>query len=465
MSKIHIRSYLDQNAPQFDGIDRKALIKFFTAHFKDEPYIVQHPVTIVTDANSKTLQITLNEPPKFIEGHLIQLKETENTVFQSTSYRVIKIEANTLTVTVSNFDEVEYPVSENSLNMKVQLAAFDWEVCFSSANQFSMRSTNPKSSRNVFTLKTNNFTAAETEPSGSATSIKYSTASPVYVSRSIVTNTGELIEDLTQTAHNMYTGDNTTKQTLYFVWNCYSHSYSTCYGGNVPWFLVADDKFFYLIVGSYSNSAANSVNSDNRNFHRNPDYGVMRHTYMFGDPDFLGDPDFVDHDGTVLQASWNSNWDSSGAFYQSRFTDRINSGIAIGSKSTGNLYFIRDFETSVVQSVSNDIIAASLYSVFNSANTIGGGSGFSYPNKPTGGFLNFPIYLAKYVSGTNGGGYYRSALPFALNTPITLSNLMGSNWPSIDYNLFKSSTGQLLLPIITSASTSAVNNIALFELD
>ena len=318
MSKIHVRSYLDNGAPQYDGLDRLAFIKLFRTVFAEESYIIQHPRTLVVEPTSKTIQITFNETPLFVEGHLIQIKDTDNNAFQSSSYRVLSVQNTTVIAKIDNYAEVVYPVSDSSLNIKVQLADLGWDICWNTDSQFSMRSSNPKSSRNVFTLKTNNFAPANTQVAAGTTSTKYATAFPVYVSRSIDTSTGSLIEDLTANTHNQYIGDSTTKQSLYFTWNSYSYSNSTTYSGLIPWYIIASDKFFYIFVCHYSNNSS-SITSSERNYYRNPDIGCSRYTYMFGDPDFLGDPDFVDSDGTLLQASYNTNWDSSVSMYGGRF--------------------------------------------------------------------------------------------------------------------------------------------------
>ena len=465
MAKIHIRSYLDPGAPQFDGLDRRAFIKFFRENFEKTPYITQFPNSLVVDRNSKTIQLSFPSSPLFIIGHLVALTNTTDTVFQSTNYRVIDVQNNIIILRIDNYDSVTYPIGDTGLSIKAQLAPLNWEVCWADTNKFSMRSKNVKSSKNVFTIHTPSFTAATVEPSNGVTNLKYATASTVRISRDIDKSNGTLIDDLTTTTQNMYTGDSTTKETLYFVWNCYSYSYSNAYSGNIPWFLIADDRFFYIIVGSYGSTSG--INDSSRNFPRQQNYGVSRNTYFFGDPDFLGDPSIIDKDGTVLQTSYSTNWDNSTSFYQSKFTERFNSPYTTSNKSSGNIYFARDFDTVLGSGIANDITTASLLTMSNFQTFSGGNSSFGYPNKVTNGILTFPIYLAKVVDGgtTSRGSYVRSILPFTLFCHTNLTNLMSSNWTLIDYNLFKLYDGRLIMPIVVSADTTVVSQVALFELD
>lgn len=465
MAKIHVRSYLDAGAPQFDGLDRRAFIKFFKEHFEKTPYIQQFSTSLIVDPNSKTIQLVFSSTPLFSIGQLIAITSTDNTVFQSTQYRIVDIQNNVLILKIDNYDQQVYPLSDTNLGIKAQLAPLNWEICWSDTNKFSMRSKNPASSKNVFTIHSHSFSPAMAEAGSGVTNIKYATASVVRVSRDINKTTGALIEDLTQTTHNLYTADPLIKETLFFNWNCYSYSYSNAYNGNIPWFLIANDKFFYILVGSYGSTS--SINNADRNYTRQQSYGVSRNTYMFGDPDFLGDPNLVDRDGTILQASYNVNWDTSTTFHQSKFTERLNSAYGVSSKSSGNTYFMRDYYTTLGSSSSNDIVTSTSLTISNFQSTSGGNNSFGYPNKITGGILTFPIYLSKTIDSgsTSNGSYVRSILPFVVTCHTNLTNLAASNWTLLDYNAIKLYDGRMLMPIVTSCSSTIITSLALFELD
>ena len=118
-----------------------------------------------------------------------------------------------------------------------------------------------------------------------------------------------------------------------------------------------------------------------------------------------------------MQASWNPNWDSSTSFYQSKFTERLNSNYTPSSKSSGNIYFARDFDTVLGSGIANDLTTATLLTMSNFQPYSGGSNSFGYPTKVTGGILTFPIYLSKAVDGgtTSRGSYVRSILPFTLS--------------------------------------------------
>ena len=90
MSSIRVRSYLDENAPQFDGQDKRAFINFMKAMFESPSYNEKVTANITVNLSDKTISIPTSGSPGFSVGNLIKISGTLSATFQSTFYRVVE---------------------------------------------------------------------------------------------------------------------------------------------------------------------------------------------------------------------------------------------------------------------------------------------------------------------------------------------------------------------------------------
>lgn len=459
MAKCTVMSYLDQGAPQFLGKERDAIHKLMSMAFT-QGYNTQYPQTLVVDTTTKTIHLSFPSEHGFREAHLLSIVGTDSTAFQSTRYRVIQVPTTTtLVCLIDNYNEVQYPESDSSTTIAVKVAPLDWEVVYKTDLQLSVRSKNPASSGNILTLKSPSLPDFAYTATGN-----YTQASAVFVSENIDDSNGSLLNDYT--ANHSYNNH----ESFYWLWNNYSHfAYSITYGREYrcPWYIVGDDKFFYLILSPYTSS--NTDTSGDRNYARSVDNSCLRQCYMFGDPEPLAVGLDIDKTGTVLTAHYskggveNNSSTNSACRIPSSELRRNNNSLLGCAYFAGPL----DMET-------NDLIPLSLSTIdFPFSSTAGynmGGSNFhmKYPHETTRGLLFFPIYTRVYRDEYNSLNYYRSILPYARFCPISSRNLVVSGWVAWDYKPFKNSEGNFILPIVGEASGGSsgyVYTFYLFELD
>ena len=107
MSSIRVRSYLDENAPQFDGQDKRAFIKFMKAMFESPSYNARVVSTITVNQTDKTISIPTTTKAGFSTGNLLKITGTLSPAFQTTYYRVIEASEYLYTV-ISEDSKGEY---------------------------------------------------------------------------------------------------------------------------------------------------------------------------------------------------------------------------------------------------------------------------------------------------------------------------------------------------------------------
>lgn len=470
MAKIRVMSYLDQGAPQYPSDQRDAMLNLLK-NVNTTTYNKMFPSTLTVDSNSKTINLSFSATHGFKEGHLLEISNTTSNVFQTDSYRVISTpSATTLVCKIDNYSTVTYPAADNSSTMFVRHKPLDWEVVFSSSTQYSIRSKNAASTKNILTLK---------EPSLARLKFNVATYSApacvaVHVSPTVNPSTGEVLSSYTE-GHNV-----SGVESCY--WSAYHNNWTstsvTPSAANIaandhllPWFIIGDDKFFYLIVGAYTDTTSYALR------YRNPNRGLgntnwvtYRQCYGFGDPDFLGDPAYKDMGGTILSCCFKPGGTNNAGYTSdlsapSFFATNLRSNNIISTATDTGTFFIRPLDMSGVSMVpvSYSTIDHPLTSTsYNMTST--GNLYMAYPHTSTRGLIFFPIYLRSYVSGVNYLNYYRSLLPFARFCPINTSNFI-STYLSVDYVLLKSSNGSQILSIVQQGTESTLYSAFLYELD
>lgn len=449
MSSIRVRSYLDENAPQFDGQDKRAFIKFMKAMFESPSYNARVVSTITVNQTDKTISIPTTTKAGFSTGNLLKITGTLSPAFQTTYYRVIEASDTKLILSISNYSTVAYPASDLSNSILVEHAPLDWEVCYSTDTQFSVRSKDPLSSKNVITVSESKNPKMNT----STTTYTNANAAAVKVSKDINKTTGVVIDEYTSVtnAKGLYS------ESLHFPWNHgTSYTSSGISSGNVPWFIFSSTKFVYILVGSRATE---------RNFSRSVGTSLERNVLFFGDPDFLGDPSYVDYGGYLLASSYALSTDfASSVTYSGGISAQINSFKNTNTRDPSVAYWMRPFEAA-----SSDIETVSLGSAYLTTSSYNGGGAIPYPNGPTRGLLFFPIYVLSYLSGSNNsGGVVRSSLPFTCYCPNSLQNYASGNFTTCDYVLLKTYDGKLIMPVVTLATSSTstpITSAMFFELD
>lgn len=444
MSSIRVRSYLDTNAPQYDGQDKRAFLKFMKAMFESPSYNARVVSTITVNSTAKTITVPTAGAPVFSVGNLLRITGTLSATFQSTYYRVVEASDSKLTLSISNYDTVAYPANDLSNSILLEHAPLDWEICYSTDTQFSIRSKDPTSSKTVLTVSEPKNPKLNTPPTA------YANVCNVKVSKDITTGTGVLIDDLTSVTN----ARGTFSESLFFVWNHSSYYYSATLTGNVPWFIISSSKFVYLIIGSEQSA---------RNFNRLSSTATYRDTFYFGDPDFIGDPSYIDYNGFIMKTDYSVNTDTSTSIGDNGgFTGKINVKYTGNSRVPSNSgYWMRPFEAT-----GTDIEAITLLSLDGFNNTNSGGGTLLYPNAPSRGLLFFPIFVGNYTNTNNNiGNVIRSTLPFTLYCPNSLNNYTNNNFTNVDYTVLKTYDNKNILAIVTQASTTTINSSAFFELD
>lgn len=443
MSKIRVRSYLDGNAPQFTGQDHLAFVKFLQSQFVTQSYNQQFFINSSVNLQDKRIELHFNPvtPHGFVKGNLLRIEGDVQPVFKGQYYRVVETTHTSITLKITNTDIV-YPTSITGSSMFVEHAPLDWEVVYNSEHQISLRSKSEKSSKNVWTAK--RIDSEYFQVDGTRASL-----ADLYVSKDVDKESGTIISDYLSeyrkgnAGYNESTNNRLSTCFLRFKSgaNYFTQSVNS---DNVPWFILADDKFIYLYLGSYQTSNDPSRSS------------ISRSLYVFGDPDFLGDPDVIDTTGSIFSCFYTPS------SYMTTINSSLNTPQLSGhlnstrtSNLTGDYLFLGSYDSS-----NTNIIPVSFSSIYTNSNSLGWSS-FSYPNLPTNGLLFFPIYCCYTPStSTNSGGYFRSKLPFVLTSAVDIRNLTQGDATLLDYVSFMSEEGKMLMPILSTSSTGMF-----FELD
>lgn len=463
MAKLRVMSYLDVGAPQYTTDQRDTVLQLLKM-VNQTGYNTKFPTTLVVDANSKTIQLGFSVAHGFTEGHLLDITGTTSNAFQSDNYRVISVpSATSLVCKIDNYSTVTYPASDASTQINVKHKTLGWDVLFSSPTQYSIRSKSAKSSKNVLTIK---------EPTLARLKFGVATySSPacvaVHVSENVDGATGEVL--------NSYIKGHDYQNVESFYWASHNYSWASAtiapnasaiaLGDHYfPWWIVGDDKIFYLIVGSYHNS---STSMNYRNASRAVGSYASRQCYMFGDPDFLGDPAFIDKGGCMFSALYKPGGQNvntpSGDEYPAVFTELFRTDFASTSMQYGT-YFVRplDMTGNSVVPVSYSTIDFPYSSTFYNFSTTA--AMMQYPHVTTRGLIFFPYYTRVHTAGTNTFGYYRSLLPYARMCPINLTNI-SQNWVGFDNVIIKADDGKQILSILRTGVNSTINGSFLYELD
>lgn len=462
MATLRVMSYLDVGAPQYPADQRDAILQLMKM-LNQTGYNTKFPTTLVVDSNTKTLHLSFSVGHGFTEGHLLDITGTTSNAFQSDSYRVITVpSATSLVCKIDNYATVTYPASDTSTQINVKHKTLGWDVIFSSTTQYSIRSKLSTSSKNILTLK--EPTLARLKFGVSAYSAPACVA--VHVSENVDGSTGEILNSYIK-GHNYLNVES-------FYWASYNNSWPsanyTPSAGAIsngdhflPWWIVGDDKIFYLIVGSYhTNSSMNT-----RNASRVVSGATSRQCYMFGDPDFLGDPAFIDKGGCMFSSLYKPGGQNvntpSGDDAPAVFTELFRTDFSSTSMQYGT-YFVRPLDMT-----GNSVIPVSYSTIdFPSSSTLYNFSTstflMQYPHVTTRGLLFFPYYTRVHTAGVNTFGYYRSSLPYARMCPINITNI-SQNWVGFDNVIIKADNGKQILSIVRYGSNNIILGSFLYELD
>lgn len=462
MAKLRVMSYLDVGAPQYPADQRDAILQLMKM-LNQTGYNTKFPTSLVVDSNTKTLHLSFSVGHGFTEGHLLDITGTTSNAFQSDSYRVITVpSATSLVCKIDNYATVTYPASDTSTQINVKHKTLGWDVIFSSTTQYSIRSKLSTSSKNILTLK--EPTLARLKFGVSAYSAPACVAA--HISENVDPSTGEIL--------NSYIKGHDYQNVESFYWASYNYSWpSTPYTPSaaaisngdhfLPWWVVGDDKIFYLIVGSYHNNSGMQC----RNASRSVPTSTYRECYMFGDPDFLGDPAFIDRGGCMFSALYkpggqhvNGPSSDSGPFV---FTESFRSDYTTTAMDYGT-YFVRPLDMT-----GNSVVPVSWSTIdFPYSSTVYNFSTstyyMQYPHVSTRGLLFFPYYTRVHTAGLNTLSYYRSSLPYARMCPINITNI-SQNWVGFDNVIIKSDNGKQILSIIRIGANNSVLGSFLYELD
>lgn len=343
MSKIRVRSYLDGNAPQFNAAEKNGIIPFMKAMFEQESYGSVIPIGHQNDLVNNQLILEFDHNPGYSAGNLVQIVGSGLRSFTDNFFRVVSNDGARLYLKY-DFNTLDpIPVDFNSTSLVVRHAPMDWEVLYSTDTQFSLRSKNENSSKNVITFK------RPTSPAYETSAIYY--GSLVHISKEINTSTGELVEDYFQKRINAIANNTESPYSLRVAGN-YGNNYTLPLNNTTvkyPWYLVGDDRFFYLILGNSYNQGWNNIYY--MNFNRNPDSDgeMKRSLYMFGDPDRIHEDDSIDPTGFIFNTDYvnpstlfNNSNQSDFRYMSSDYPTRLNSNTST-SDFYYPAYFLRDF--------------------------------------------------------------------------------------------------------------------------
>lgn len=464
MAKIRVMSYLDTGAPQYPANQRDAIMALLKV-LNTTTYNTTYPTSIVVDANTKTLSISYSTSHGYTEGHLLTIANTTSPAFQSDSYRVMSTPtATTLTCKIDNYETVTYPASDNSGTMSTRHKPLDWEVVFNSATQYSIRSKDLTSTRNVLTIK---------EPS--LARLKFN-VTQYSAPACVALNISESVDPSTGVINNSYTSQHDSGGAEAFYWSSYNNVFSstsitpsaaaiTANDHLLPWYLVGDDRFFYLMVSDFTDSAAMRY----RNASRTSSTQKYTKIYTFGDPQFLGDPNFVDKGGTIFTAMYKPGGTNNPGFtadlqMPNFFTESIDTNYLPSNFASG-CFFVRPLDLS-----GNSVIPLSLSTIQHpytstSFNFSTGNLYMQYPHVSTRGLIFFPYYTRVHTANTNNSfNYYRSLLPWARFCPINITNLI-QNWTQMDNTIIKTANGKQNYCIIKEGTNASITGAYIYELD
>lgn len=462
MSKIRVRSYLDGNAPQFKAAEKNGIIPFMKAMFEQESYGNIIPIGHQIDLVNNQLILEFDHNPGYSAGNLVQIVGSGLRSFTDNFFRVVSNDDARLYLKY-DFNTLDpIPVDFDSTSLVVRHAPMDWEVLYSTDTQFSLRSKNENSSKNVITFK---------RPQGSA----YDTAANLYcsfthISKGLDSSTGNLIEDYFQKEINSIANNTESPFMIRVAGGNDSFYYQLALDNTsvkYPWFLIGDDKFFYLVLGNAYHNRQNFY----MNFDRNPgNQDTRRCVYMFGDPDKILENDLEDPTGFIF----NTGYYNPTTLYTQLTTNDISQRTSLTefpallnvpsnrAYDTAGCFFLRDFTN-----LPGNIQRAGLHTMsFNGGNYQ---SPFSYPGPFSHGIYFFPIYTSVMYSDSSGNfnvntsAYLRSKLPWAL-APFQSMRNVTNTWVDLDYSILKAQ-GKDILSIVTHASANVLNRAVHFELD
>jgi hypothetical protein len=287
----------------------------------------------------------------------------------------------------------------------------DWEVIYSSASQYSIRSKDLTSTRNVLTIK---------EPASARLKFNVTQYS---APACVALNISESVDPSTGNINNSYTAVHDSGGAEAFYWTSYNNAFSSssitpsvaALAANdhlLPWYLVGDDRFFYLMIADYTDSTSLRY----RNATRVSSAYRYTKVFTFGDPQFLGDPNFVDKGGTIFTAHYkpggtNNSGYTADAGTPNFFTEAFDTSYLPSSFASGS-YFLRPLDLS-----GNSVIPLSLSTIqfpntstsfnFSTSNLY-----MQYPHVSTRGLIFFPYYTrVQTTNSPNTFNYYRSLLP------------------------------------------------------
>lgn len=464
MSKIRVRSYLDGNAPQFNAAAKNGIIPFMKAMFEQESYGSITPTAYEQDLVNNQLILTFSTTPGFSPGNLIQIVGSSKTSINNNYFRVVATDGLRL------FLKYDYSTLEDLTSgfipsaLVVRHAPMDWEVLYSTDIQFSMRSKNETSSKTILTYKRPQNTTYDTSNQ------LYTTF--FHASKGLDVTTGEIFEDYFQKRIQEISNNTESPYHVRVAGNQNNYSYNLATNNTTtkyPWYLVGDDRFFYLIIGNAHNEGNN--NRDYMNFVRNPgNADTRRCVYLFGDPDKVFQDDPEDPTGFIFNTSYYnpitmySQLTSNGIDTRVSLTDypaALNNP-ANRSHDSAPCLFLREYNN-----LPGTTFAANLHTMsYTGTNP---SSAFSYPGPFSHGIYFFPIYSSVMFHdsnnnyGHNTSAYLRSKLPWALAPFQSLRNITNS-WVDLDYSIIKAQ-GKNILTIVTYAGSNTLHRSVSFELD
>lgn len=457
MSTLRVRSYLDGNAPQFLCAEKNGIIPLMKAMFEQESYGNIVPTAYEQDIVNNLLIFTFASNPGYSVGNLVQITGSNKVTFTENFFRVVATDGIRISLAYDYNRFEDLTIGFNPTTVVVRHAPMNWETVFSSTVQFSIKSKNPDSSKNIVTFKT-------------PTDSRYAALNGLYISRvhiSKVVNptTGEISEDYFQSRINEIAGNTESPYHIPIAASYYNYVpdiiSTTDTTTKYPWYLIGTDKFFYLILGSsFRNSGGTSV----MNYNRLTNVNTERSIFLFGDPDKISPSDPSDPTGFLF----NLKYQSPAQYYTNVNGDTIRSSLTGFEKIINNpsntrahndagLLFLRDYNNLPGMTSTANIHTIS----FNGGNIT---SPFTFPGPFLHGVSFFPTYVSCYLgAATNNGSYLRSKLPFVVWPFQSLRNIANS-WVDVDYKVIKTNTKDIL-NIVTNASSSTINYTVSFELD
>lgn len=457
MSNVRVRSYLDGNAPQFNVADKNGIIPLMKAMFEQESYGSVTPTAYEQDLVNNQLILTFAATPGFSVGNLIQIVGSSKNSINQNYFRVSATDGLRL------YLKYDYTKLEDLTSgfipsaLVVRHAPLGWEVVYSSSTQFSIKSKDPTSSKNIVTFKT---------PSDS----RYPTSnglyfSKVHISKVVNTSTGEISEDYFQSRINELAGN--TESPYFIPIGASYYNYvgeivaSTDTTTKYPWYIISTDKFFYLILGSsFKDNGGTLV----LNYSRLLTGTTSRSVFMFGDPDKITPNDPDDPTGFLFNAKYqnpislhsNQNGDTIRSAL-TRFDSVINVPATNRAHNDAGILFLRDYNNLPGMTTLANVHTIS----FNGQSIV---SPFTFPGPFLHGISFFPTYVSSYLgSGINNGSFIRSKLPLVV-FPLQSLRGVANTWVDVDYKVIKTSSKDVL-NIVTSASASTLNYTVSFELD